>query len=562
MARLFVLTALLLTCAALPAQPARLRGMWVDVFHDGIKNPFQVRALVERAKRAGVNALFIQVRSRAQAYHNSAYEYRAPDAFPFFDGLAAVIREAHAANPPIQVHAWLNAHPLWWEKEPPIWPDHILFRHPDWLTQDPWGNKGTPVGYALDFGHPEVQDYLTRLYLEVVRKYDVDGIHFDFIRFGGAEWGYNPVSLDRFWASLSAEQVREVRSRSERLAQLSAQTTRSGATKENELFPGASGSPKASLPFPAGMPAPDDPLFSDWRRQQVTELVRRVTLQAKALRPNLIVSAAVVPWGDAPSKFEETAAYRRCFQDWRSWAREGTLDLLIPMLYFKESERGQWFRNWVAYCQNLKGGRTEIIAGIGNWLNSHDETLRQARLADERLDGVCFYSYASTNPFPGMEAELFNEQFYTRLAELARAAAPRPKGPPPLAGVLTVSETKGKLRTSFEARMDSPFGFEIRAGKSSAAVAPSIKAALASKDPFLLLDATVVLQVGNELRVTDGREEVTVRLPARADLPFLPRDRIAILGRSEGSSIRAEDVVWLGASAPDPVLAGTTTKPW
>jgi hypothetical protein len=232
------------------------------------------------------------------------------------------------------------------------------------------------------------------------------------------------------------------------------------------------------------------------------------------------------------------------------------------MLYFKESERGQWFRNWVAYCQNLRGGRTQIIAGIGNWLNSHDDTLVQARLADERLDGLCFYSYASTNPFPGLEAELFNEQFYTRLGDLPRAPAPQAKDLPPVAGVFTLSTKGDRLNGWFEGRVGLPFGFQIRVADASVPVVATLQEAQAASGMFLLPDVTVLLQIGDELRVTDGKEEATVRLTKPADLPFLPRDRIAILGRMDGGTISAQDLVWIGVSAADPVLAGTKARPW
>jgi len=544
-------------------QQAKVRGMWVDAFHEGIKSPIQVRELIQRAKRAGVNALFIQVRSRAQTYHNSAYEHRALDAFPFFDGLAAVIREAHACDPPIQVHAWLNAHPLWSESAPPVWEDHILYRRPDWLTQDPHGNRGTPVGYALDFGHPEVQDYLTRLYLEVVRKYDVDGIHFDFIRFGGAEWGYNEVSVARFLSSLSAEQRAGVLARAERASLLTQETTRGNRNNSSthEVFPGASRASGATKPHPASVPTPDDPLFSDWRRKQVTDLVRRVTLLAKELKPNLIVSAAVVPWGNAPGTFEESAAYRRCFQDWRAWAREGILDMLIPMLYFREKEHGEWFRNWVRYCAQLKGGRTRIIAGIGNWLNSHDDTLQQAKHADSLLDGVCFFSYASTNPMPGAEAELFNEKFYDRLRELP--STPPPPGSPPPAmkyGFVLYPKLSDAQEPFYAARAERREREDLLVGNLP--TARTLAESREIRSTHVIIGVEVLASIGAAVRVGDGQGEATLELAQLPTLPLLPRDRIAATGKWADGVFRVETLHWLGVARRDPLLLGTPQRPW
>jgi uncharacterized lipoprotein YddW (UPF0748 family) len=42
----------------------------------------------------------------------------------------------------------------------------------------------------VDPGHPDAADWTFRVYLDVARHYDVDGIHFDFVRYGGANWGY------------------------------------------------------------------------------------------------------------------------------------------------------------------------------------------------------------------------------------------------------------------------------------------------------------------------------------------------------------------------------------
>src|SRR5687767_2673175 len=81
---LLVLIGGLLTSSAMAQDVQKLRGMWVDVFHEGIKTPKQVEQLIQRARTAKVNTLFIQVRSRAQVYHMSVLEPRAPDAMPLF----------------------------------------------------------------------------------------------------------------------------------------------------------------------------------------------------------------------------------------------------------------------------------------------------------------------------------------------------------------------------------------------------------------------------------------------------------------------------------------------
>ena len=420
---LLVLIGGLLTSSAMAQDVQKLRGMWVDVFHEGIKTPKQVEQLIQRAKTAKINTLFIQVRSRAQVYHMSTLEPRAPDTMPLFDGLKHVIMLAHAQDPPMQVHAWINAHPLWESKSDPPWKDHVFYRQKDWLTQNPEGGTSTEVGRALDFGHPGAADYVTRLYKEVAENYNVDGVHMDFIRFTGKEWGYNPVSVERFYESLDASMREQVLSRS-RSAGYAKPATRAANSRES-FFPGAE---KSGADYAAeGLPATNDPLWNKWRRDQLTNLVAKVSRTVKAIRPNIIVSTAAIPWGDAPSDFTQSAAYARCFQDWKSWAENGTVDLVLPMLYFRENTHSSHFRNWVNYCANLKQrSKAHIAAGIGNWLNSHAQTLTQSKIADKALDGVCYFSYASTNPYPGKEAELFNPKFYETVGGLPPA---KPLGP-------------------------------------------------------------------------------------------------------------------------------------
>jgi uncharacterized lipoprotein YddW (UPF0748 family) len=415
MGRLLFLAVLACVAGSAFAGSSKLRGMWVDVFHDGIKTPAQVNLLIQRAKRANINALFVQVRSRGQVYHMSAIEHRAPDTMPLFDGLREVVMQAHNQDPPIQVHAWINAFPVWEKGSMPPWPDHVVYTHPEWLTKNPKGSTDTEVGKALDFGNPEAVEYLKSIYLEVAHNYSVDGIHLDFIRYSGAEWGYNDVSVRRFFNSLTPAQKKAV------LARSIGAPKSSGSGDDEGIFPGAENDSNYAI---QGLPATGDPLFSNWRRAQVTGAVDAIVKGIKAIRPDIVVSAATVPWGNAPTDFKTCPAYVRCFQDWKSWAQKGSLDMVVPMLYFKETDHAAYFRNWVDYCANLNA-KSPIAAGIGNWLNSPAQSVTQAKIADKKLDGYCFFSYASTNPMPGKEAQLFNETFYDAIGKLPKAAPPK-----------------------------------------------------------------------------------------------------------------------------------------
>jgi uncharacterized lipoprotein YddW (UPF0748 family) len=265
-----------------------LRALWVDGFHAGIRSPQEVAQLVADAKQAHINTLIVQVRRRGDALYTRSFEPPVQDPLydGMFDGLAAVLDAAHREG--IEVHAWINAMPIWRGEAPPSDPRHVFNRHgpaqtgeENWLTRSPDGGWKFPVGYFLDPGHPGAAAYLTEVYLNIIRNYPVDGIHFDYIRYPeteerlerGAGVGYNETSLARFRR----------------------------ATGRTDT------------------PAPFDECFTEWRRQQVTQLVRRVYIETKALKPHLKVSAATIAWGKPPRSerdFLDMSPGQRIFQDW------------------------------------------------------------------------------------------------------------------------------------------------------------------------------------------------------------------------------------------------------
>lgn len=199
-----------LPAAGTAADAPEFRALWVDGFHAGIRSPEEVAQLVLDAKRANVNTLIVQVRRRGDALYARSFEPPVEDpAYDGkFDGLAAVLDAAHAAG--IEVQAWVNAMPIWRDAAPPTDPRHVYNQHgpaqtgeANWLTRSPKGETRFPVGYFLDPGHPGAADYLVQVYLNLVRNYPIDGIHFDYIRYPeteerlerGAGVGYNETSL-------------------------------------------------------------------------------------------------------------------------------------------------------------------------------------------------------------------------------------------------------------------------------------------------------------------------------------------------------------------------------
>ncbi len=361
---------------ASPVRP-EIRALWVDAFHDGAKTPAQIDRLVQDAVQANINTLIVQVRRRGDAYYNRSIEPRTedPGLHPGFDALQYLIEQAHAQH--LEVHAWLNTLVAWNSATPPKDPGHVWNLHgpqatgaDNWVSyyrtynsaQRCWSDQLTS-SYYLDPGNPAALDYTAAVYLNVVKNYDVDGIHLDYTRYAGAGWGYNPTSVARYNA----------------------------------------------LHGTSGLPAPDAPQWLQWRREQTAALIRKIYLQAIALKPGLKVSSAVITWGEgpvAPNDWQKSRAYAEVCQDWHGWLEEGILDLAIPMNYYREwsSAQQQQYNRWIEWEKDHQADR-QIVIGPGIYMQYIEETLAQIRRAQQPsaqgnyAAGVALYAYGSSNVY-------------------------------------------------------------------------------------------------------------------------------------------------------------------
>lgn len=355
------------TQAALPRQ---LRGLWVDAFGPGFKTPAEADQLVRDARALNINALFVQVGRRGDCYCNRAAMPRSADPAlaPNFDPLEYVISAAHEAG--IQVHAWIITTAVWNVKFPVGGKNHVFRAHGnralgrgDWLTQRVTGERQAGVDYLLDPGHPDAAEFIAQEYLSVVKKYAVDGIMFDRVRYPDSGdqgfqpvWGYNPTALERFRAATSR----------------------------------------------TGKPTPTDPQWMQWRRDQVTNLVRRVSLEAKTIRPELWVSAATITYREPPATldaFARTRTYSEVLQDWPGWTAEGIIDLNVPMNYKRERQQpdAAWFDGWNGFAV-LTRGNAQVAIGAAIYLNTLPESLAQLRRALKLQGAAGWVGYSYRTP--------------------------------------------------------------------------------------------------------------------------------------------------------------------
>ena len=367
----------------LPAQTPEFRALWVDAFHPGFKTAAQVQQLVADARTGHFNALIIEVRKRGDAYYHSQWEPKATDIAAGYDPLADLINQAHTGSPRLEIHAWMVTYPLWnSQTTPPSQPAHTFNRHPDWLLSNDAGQTWDGSNYQLDPGHPEVQAHLAGVAMDLIENYDIDGLHFDYIRYPGNNWGYNPAAVARF---------------QQRYGRI-------------------------------GPPATSDAAWLQFRRDQVTALVRKVYLSALAVKPAVKISAATITWAPGittDAAWSTTSAYGSVLQDWRAWMQEGILDFNLPMAYFRQSANGS---DWSAWSQFIKDHRyrRHAVLGAGIYLNPLTNSLVQIRSTRTRTpagnaaDGLCGYSYAvcATD--------------VTRAEFLAALTSPSPRDPNPV----------------------------------------------------------------------------------------------------------------------------------
>ncbi|HEY0170982.1 MAG TPA: family 10 glycosylhydrolase [Pyrinomonadaceae bacterium] len=409
--RALALVALLLAAAAAPATSSaqartEYRAFWVDTFNTALNNHADVLAVVNNAKAARANALFVQVRRRGDSWYLNSLEPMG-DRTPIqagFDPLQDVIDTAHAEG--IEVHAFVIMSAIWGRAPnlfPPENPNHAFNLHGgfnpqtntitqgpnNWLTRTLLPDGTTPgityqghrfgSDFWIDFGHPDAAKYTADVVKHLVVNYDIDGLHLDRIRYpelsvaagqptqtpsNGTNVGYNQTSVERF------QRVHNI----------------------------AAGSPP---------PATNNPQWNQWRRDQVTNVVRRVYLEALAVKPQLKVSAALIAFGGISNTNDPTwnsaEAYWRVYQDWRAWTQEGIIDIAIPMVYKAEhtaTVRPQ-YDQWDAWLRTHLYNRAGMM-GQGAANNAIEGTLRQTRrtltpAAGTNLSGIIFFSMATSN---------------------------------------------------------------------------------------------------------------------------------------------------------------------
>jgi uncharacterized lipoprotein YddW (UPF0748 family) len=274
---------------------AEVRAIWLDRGTIvAARSERQLALVFDRMAAAGVNTVFLETVNAGYPIYPSSV---APQQNPLtlgWDPLAAAVKLAHERK--MELHAWVwvfsagnRRHNLLVGK-PSDYIGPILEVHPDWANRNQNGEIFTPEGKPfLDPANPLVQDYLMKLYREIVTRYKVDGIHLDYIRYPrqefGADFGFSVTSRSQFQALTGVDPV--------------------GITVNHPSM---------------------WRMWTEFRAQQVSHFVARVSKELKQIKPDLTISAAVFSSRNA----ERMSTMQ---QDWEAWIARGDVDLLVPMTY-------------------------------------------------------------------------------------------------------------------------------------------------------------------------------------------------------------------------------------
>jgi uncharacterized lipoprotein YddW (UPF0748 family) len=282
------------------------RAIWTVVF-DPLANPADIETLMDLAKNQGYNTILFQVRFRGDTFYipnrsDATFENPEPPSrylktpLTKFDPLQYAIDYGHERG--LEIHAYVN-YAVVTESSAPSDPNHVYNAHPEFITYRYSGGTTRPMlpsegdGAYIDPGVPAANEYTQQVFLDIIKNYDIDGIHLDHIRYPqtqwdrSIDWGYNPTAVERF-------------------------------NLEYNL---------------SGLPDPADTRWIEWRQRQVSGFVRDFYSAATALKPWLKISASVIA---RTPDFYDSLNY--CYQNWPLWMSEGWLDIAVPMIYNSDTD--------------------------------------------------------------------------------------------------------------------------------------------------------------------------------------------------------------------------------
>jgi uncharacterized lipoprotein YddW (UPF0748 family) len=384
---LFLLIFLSFTVKAetLPKVEREFRAVWIatvdNIDFPGAKNlsieqqKAEILKDLELAKSLKMNAVIFQVRPMCDAIYESKIEPWSEfltgemGKSQAFDPLKFITEEAHKRG--ILVHAWFNPYRAYHPAAKTVSENHITKRRPDLVRN--YGNY-----LWLDPSDAEVQAYSLSVVLDVVRRYDIDGVHFD----------------DYFYPYPIMENGKKVEFPDDK--------------NWNEYLATAQ---KFSTEKLRRIPLKRD----DWRRANVNQFIESVGREIKKIKPEIMYG--ISPFGVADVNYTELYA------DAGKWLRDGTVDYFVPQLYWKSDRPQREFPLLLKFWEGINVKKRHVWAGIGTYKIpsktenfSADEIIKQISYTREiqETNGNIQFSFKSVrSDFDKIQTAL-REKSYSR----------------------------------------------------------------------------------------------------------------------------------------------------
>lgn len=313
----------------LPKVEREFRAVWIATV-DNIDFPTKKNLTIEQqkaeiledlelAKSLKMNAVIFQVRPMCDAIYDSRIEpwseflTSAMGKSQAFDPLKFITEEAHKRG--ILVHAWFNPYRAYHPAAKTVSPNHVSKRRPDLVRK--YGNY-----LWLDPSDAEVQAYSLSVVLDVVKRYDIDGVHFD----------------DYFYPYPITENGAKVEFPDDKNWQKYLETANKFSSEKIRRIP----------------------LKRDaWRRANVNQFIESVGREIKRIKPEIMYG--ISPFGVADVNFTELYA------DAEKWLRDGTIDYFVPQLYWKIDRKTREFPLLLKFWESKNAKKRHIWAGIGTY---------------------------------------------------------------------------------------------------------------------------------------------------------------------------------------------------
>ncbi len=405
----------------LPEPDREFRAAWIATVDNidfpskkGLSVPEQKAELIrdlDVASRLNLNAVIFQVRPMADALYQSRLEpwsefltgeMGKPQAF---DPLEFILAEAHKRG--ILVHAWFNPYRAYHPSAKTVSANHISKQRPELVAK--YGKY-----LWLDPTDPEASKHSLNVILDVVKRYDIDGVHFDdyFYPYIEKDENGNDIEFpdDKNWNDYMAE---------------IAKANRRGTKKR--------------LPLPRG----------DWRRLQVNNFIQTVGREVKRAKPQMMYGISPFGiWKPMPELgIEGFNAFEGLYADSRKWLQEGWVDYFSPQLYWETARTAQSFPVLLKWWneQNIKS--RHIWPGLASYRIGRNENWPVTEItnqiknirASKSTAGELYFNFKSLrNDQGGVQNELL-ENSYRRKAIIP--ASPWIKTKRPISPKVTITRS-------------------------------------------------------------------------------------------------------------------------